>query len=833
MLPLQNIAIAASAGSGKTYQLTNRFITLLHHAEQPERIIALTFTRNAAGEFFNKIIQKLSDAAASPQAAATLSRELHIDADPDRYRTLLRLLVSRMHRLNLQTLDSFFFRIVSAFSLELGLTGNLQLLDASSEPRLRRAVCDALVHNRGELDEELNEFWQAFKQATHGQQTRSIEKTVSQFIENLYELYLEAPDPELWGQEKQIWRGETGCPFTTKNREPADWLGLGAALREAAVEEPGFTDAKRRYFLTAADLVQNYPAQEKLNALLTNALDVIQALRDGHAFVKAGGKNPTQLSRPLHAALLACVDAILAHHLQRALQNTRGVHRILQAYHQHYDQRIRRPGRLNFNDLTRLLSPDESSSLLANPDPTARLLLEFRLDARFDHWLFDEFQDTSRPQWAVVQNLIDEIIQDASGERSLFYVGDTKQCLYLWRGGDDRLFHEIAEHYHPAIQPESLATSWRSAPAVLEAVNTAFNDLPAIAERFSSAVAERWRKAWEPHSPAPDNANLPGYACCLQASNAEDQSEWERTRDILKSLDPRKNKISVGCLVRQNKDATALADYLRAEIPGLPVQTGSAIRPASDNPAGATLLQFLRLAAHPGDALARGYLQWLDHSTPGEALAHRAPQFRDRCHTHGFARATDWAAQQIRAKLPPDDARAHQRLEHLCEYARDYQLEDERSLDGFHEFLTERSSNETTTGQVIIETIHKAKGLEYDAVILQVAGNAGPTESRIAPRRQPDGSIDWILEPFKKECMQADPQLATFRENDHQQRDFGNLCIAYVGMTRAKQALYLIQPAGRIQSKSIAGQFQQAFGQEPDPNGLLWETGDADWVGKR
>ena len=60
MNTIKNIAISASAGSGKTYSLTNRFIYLLHLNERPDRIIALTFTRTAAGEFFQNIIQKLS-----------------------------------------------------------------------------------------------------------------------------------------------------------------------------------------------------------------------------------------------------------------------------------------------------------------------------------------------------------------------------------------------------------------------------------------------------------------------------------------------------------------------------------------------------------------------------------------------------------------------------------------------------------------------------------------------------------------------------------------------------------------------------------------------------
>ena len=61
--------IRASAGSGKTYQLTNRFIRLLYHGQSPERIIALTFTRKAAGEFFKGILTKLADASEDAKIA--------------------------------------------------------------------------------------------------------------------------------------------------------------------------------------------------------------------------------------------------------------------------------------------------------------------------------------------------------------------------------------------------------------------------------------------------------------------------------------------------------------------------------------------------------------------------------------------------------------------------------------------------------------------------------------------------------------------------------------------------------------------------------------------
>ena len=74
MTRIPNTMIRASAGSGKTYQLTNRFIRLLLNGQAPERIIALTFTRKAAGEFFESILTKLAEAASEPEEAKRLAK---------------------------------------------------------------------------------------------------------------------------------------------------------------------------------------------------------------------------------------------------------------------------------------------------------------------------------------------------------------------------------------------------------------------------------------------------------------------------------------------------------------------------------------------------------------------------------------------------------------------------------------------------------------------------------------------------------------------------------------------------------------------------------------
>src|SRR5690242_6087700 len=101
----RHVMMLASAGSGKTYALTSRFVQLLADGAPPERIVALTFTRKAAGEFFDEILKKLAEATRDPNAAKNLAD--HIGRPQLRqadFLTLLRLMVDSMHRLRLGTL---------------------------------------------------------------------------------------------------------------------------------------------------------------------------------------------------------------------------------------------------------------------------------------------------------------------------------------------------------------------------------------------------------------------------------------------------------------------------------------------------------------------------------------------------------------------------------------------------------------------------------------------------------------------------------------------------------------------------------------------------------
>jgi len=116
-----NQIIRASAGTGKTFELSNRYLKLLASGAQCETILATTFTKKGAGEILDRIIERLSDAALDDAAADKLSGELEFVLTRKRAAKILAELVANLHRLEISTLDSFFNRVAKAFALELRL----------------------------------------------------------------------------------------------------------------------------------------------------------------------------------------------------------------------------------------------------------------------------------------------------------------------------------------------------------------------------------------------------------------------------------------------------------------------------------------------------------------------------------------------------------------------------------------------------------------------------------------------------------------------------------------------------------------------------------------
>jgi len=839
--------IRASAGSGKTYALTNRFVRLLALGVEPERIIALTFTRKAAGEFLDAILKKLAEASQpQPQAggaptsarqknqsaAARLGAELGLPAEaatPENFRQLLRAVVDSLHRLRLGTLDGFFMEIVQSFALEIGLGARVELLEAHAEAQEKARVLGQIFNSetdggalsatvpRRQTSSALDRFIEAFKEATYGQEAKRVADQLGDFIKEHQAIFLEAPEAE---------PPDLGACLIEDY--PAV-LGAGVAALCNEVDAGTWDAARSKWWAQLfAELEKWAPGSEPKTPLA----NVLKALPEMKAVTMS--RKPVEVSGRLRDALLAVARAVVGGELVRKVAMTRGVYALIAAYEAIYDAQVRRAGRLTFADVERLLAPTQwgtGRGILANVEAEERrLLLDYRLDAQIDHWMLDEFQDTSFGQWSILKNLIDEVVQDPDGRRSFFYVGDVKQSIYAFRGGDPRLFREVFAHYNAAlgggIVERHLDESWRSGPPIIEMVNRVFGAAEVLEGLFAEgeeAVASvggdqcanaggdectslgggvhQWNAQWRDHRSA--RPELGGHAALLSvdAEGADDKkakrARFATTLALLRELPPPSVDFSIAVLVQSNATAAELSDYLRSEG-GIEAVAEADLQVCTDNPVGAALLACVQAAAHPGDWIAQAHVA-------------ASPLLGGGCSPLDLAEPLFGLGpiiERLETQLS-GDAFSRLRLRQWCLAAEEFEASSEargsRDPDAFIAFMRRYTLREPdSAGVVRVMTIHKSKGLGFDAVILPDLQGDRLAQKRdgLAVKRDAERNVEWVLDLPRKEIAAQVGVLADYYREAEAEGLYEKLSLLYVAMTRAKRALYAIIEAPSPSSKS-------------------------------
>lgn len=819
-----HVMILASAGSGKTYALTNRFVKLLALGAAPERIVALTFTRKAAGEFFDEILKKLAGAAADATAAAKLARELELPAGfgAADFLRLLRAVVDAMPRLRLGTLDGFFARIAQAFPLELGLAGEFEILQEHAAQRERAQALGRLFARAGALADAQREFMEAFKRATFGVEEKRMRAQLDAFLDAHHEVFLSAGEEAAWGQARRIWPDGSRWLDAT-----ADGAGAARRLR-AWVESAGLPDKQRGRWLDFLEAwsawAPGVPLERPLTYVLEKALDAWDDLGRGAAVLEFDRKRQ-ELSADAGAALADLARHVVAGEIARKLEITRGIFAVLSAYEKVYHDAVRRAGKLTFADVQRLLEPAAGGPRLgaAGEIEANRLLIDYRLDGEIDHWLLDEFQDTSFGQWSVLQSLIDEVVQDPAGGRSFFYVGDVKQSIFAWREGDPRLFREIFDRYNAhgpgTIVADHLVQSWRSGPPVIAAVNRVFGDTAALTELFPCRATEDWNREWRAHVSA--RPALGGHVALLHA--ADEAERFATALALLQEIEPLERGLSCALLVQSNRTAAALADYLRREG-GLPAVAESDLHVCTDNPLGAALLALAQVAAHPGDTLAWEHVTMTPLGAALAAAGLGTPEAASRrlladLHADGFERTLSEWARAVRPALAEDDKFTPERIRQFAAAARIFDATGSRDVAEFVAFMAEHKVRDAESAGVLrVMTIHKSKGLGFDLVLLpDIEGQK--LDSRrdgLAVERAPDRSVRWVLDLPSTLFASRDETLAAHVRAAEADACYEALSLLYVAMTRAKQAMYVItKPPGKSTSRNYAKLLAATLGEDP------------------
>ncbi|MBT3568283.1 MAG: UvrD-helicase domain-containing protein [Opitutae bacterium] len=793
--------ITASAGSGKTFQLTDRYLGLLLAGEKPESIVALTFSRKAAGEFFDAILKKLAEAASDEKARSQLNKRLEVNVSANEYRLKLAELLTVMHKLTLGTLDSFFNRILSRFPLEHGLGGDFSILDESSlQMELGRAL--EMLFRAGRESGSLREvLGSAYRQAREGSDDRRFADWMVKVSKHFRILRNLCEEEERWGRPGPIW--PEGAPWLDldEDYDPAADL---AACRELipgnAFSDPAFKEGDFEKWFSVLDALEKWSpggGLERASALLKRVITCLGPWRPGLDCEIKHGRTDFALSENFCEPLSRVVQSILRREFERRMLRTQGAYRALSAADSVFEQQVRSRGGLTFADLPLLLG--------RNNDPLTKMEVEFRLDGEYRHWLLDEFQDTSPAQWRVLRNLVEEAINDPEDGRAFFCVGDVKQAIYGWRGGDSRLFGVLKERYESRLENSGLNESWRSGPDVLDTVNDVFGNLSS-----TTLTCPRWEEVWETHKPSELTENLQGHVAWW-TSNEEDERR-QALVSLLRGIDPIARGLSCAVLTQGRNTARELVDLLRLELPEVPVENEVGANPGSDNPFSVALLSLLRAAAHPEDGFSRGHLRMTPlgrllapTGDPDELNSALIGVLEQVC-LEGFAPVLKkWGGMALKEVEKAAASFCSLRLRHVEELARRFDETGSRDVDAFIEFAKgSESAGGASEKSVRVMTIHKSKGLTFDMVILpELDGHSLQTlrrNSRESPldlyvKNSEDGEgVEWTLDWPNSLFAEADPTLAGIIASDRNAAVFESLCKLYVGMTRPRQGLYLLSP---------------------------------------
>ncbi len=778
--------MTASAGSGKTHQLTERYLQLLMAPDSDlqsyRHILAVTFTNKAAGEMKARIIKKLYDASQPGNEKAPQAKKR------------LRHLLHDYSAFSVSTIDKFFQTVMRSFAREIGQYASYRL-ELDPEDILGEVVDRVIASTEDPEKKELFNWLKEYsldnvEQGKSWRIDQALLNMAKQFLSEAFLLQNRSFNAETDGQtifDEKEHKGQLReflrqmdqiiRSFEQKARHITDQMqgllkrnglefstfksGNSIILKDFRDWSEGTYTEPRADFLR--EKIDSFPEREALSVLVEEGIALFQT---------------------------ECVNYFTALKIRENLYLT-GIYRELK----NTLDEVLRSNNIVINALTNNIL----SGIIGEDDTP---FVYEKVGNRYDHLMLDEAQDTSRMQWDNFRPLFRN--SQASGGCGLV-VGDVKQSIYRWRGSDWHLMGSKikAELNRGVVKEVPLDNNWRSGKAVVYFNNDFFRD---IGNLVDNDEVRRVYASCKQIIPPEREGEPQGYVrvqFLLDESHMrkKDKHDWQQealdrmVRDVRELRQEGYSFRDITVLVRRNREGARAADALINANPPIPVLTEDSLRIGSA-PCVSRLMSVLAWMVHPEDPvcdLQAGPYKELVSTIKAGSLYETCEQLLGHAGLRPGPEEMPFVLAFLDAVL-------------------EYQDKYGSSLRDFVLWWDESGSKKKISapvGQdaVRVMTIHKAKGLEKQAVIIPFC-----TENFITNARR--ASLLWCKtagKPAPFDAIGMVPIKASglentiFAEEYEQEKTLQHIDVInnwYVAFTRAQSRLLIYAPATKDDNKN-------------------------------
>jgi len=823
--PLRNVALEASAGTGKTRVLVDRYVRLLEAGVAPRNILAITFTRKAAAEMRQRVMATLGQRHREGGITDRRWREIR-DAFGD---------------IGISTIDAFCLSLLHEFPLEAGVDPGFDLADETETPRFVESSLDSALAIGRAISLEDSDVALLFTELGEPRLRKALTALLDRRLvaNDALNRFLRGRDMSVEAACHRLLHTLRGAMSTIASGDDRavqafaatgpDVAGFDLLAREMhqLIVDPPMPPARLRGLLDRlADLVLTQKGEPRKRPANVKAEFRSAADYERHKVIVSG------LGPHVQAAIAAFdrdINLVLA----------RGVRRLFAIAQNEYRRTLDKHGVLDFADLL-----ERTLKLLGQMEEFSRS--RYRLESRYEHVLVDEFQDTSRAQWRLVRELVrawsaGEGLTHGPIPPSIFIVGDRKQSIYAFRDAEVSVL-DAAAQFIDALRPESparaaITRSFRSVQALLSFVNDVCGAIDKVEDR-----PDAFRYAESDVFPLIGDAGGDGAIGIVAAHSDAAQAETvadEIARLLIDKTTVRDRETGVrrpigpgdiGVLFRTReshsvfeaalakrgvpyyvykglgffdaeevKDVLALVSYLadpgsnlraaalmRSRIVSLSDEALKFLAPGlADALAGDLPATLDRLAADDRDRLLmvrdsiRGWIADADQVPPAEiidrVLAESA--YAVEIGGPGFAQARE-NLKKIRGLIRRIQNRGYATLARLADY-----------FNGLAAGGDESNAIIDAADAVNLMTVHAAKGLEFPVVFIVNIGK-GSGGNRDDIRVSPAPFVDDDEEGGEASVSISDHESARDQDDEAKEHEETKRLL-YVALTRARDRLYL------------------------------------------